>query len=230
MRKALCVVIVLLLVICVGLIFVVPLKWNTRSKLKFTLFGLLRHGSNKLSRMKGWRCLNTRVCKEILLIFHEVMGKYNVPFWLSEGTALGVRRERDFIHHDDDVDIALEIAHRSIIEESVVPELIEKHNFHVTKVWNRGRFITLTLKGETLDIDMIEEGKPCMSMTTTKMGSFRKYTGIKEFVSRLLPVSFLGKEFLIPDDSYFERIYGKNWLVPQGMNKCSKHKQVTKKN
>ena len=49
--------------------------------------------------------MNKKICHENLSLFHEIMKKLNIDFWLSDGTALGFKRNNDFITYDNDVDV-----------------------------------------------------------------------------------------------------------------------------
>ncbi len=87
------------------LVMCVPLSWTADPRLAFALGDSLR----ALRK----RPMNVAVCRENLLLLHTILSRAAVPFWLSEGTALGVHREGRLLPWDDDVDIGLHHDHDS---------------------------------------------------------------------------------------------------------------------
>lgn len=209
------VAIVIALSIFVFLMMLLPRhRWCRKSRVKFRLIDLVANGVRKVMLMKGSQCMNTQVCRENLFKFDDVMKHFGLTFWLSEGTALGAVREGRFIPHDDDVDVATFIENIDMVVQSVLPILVES-GFKVVKVWNEGRFITLERGGEYMDIDFVEEGKPCMFMTVGKVSNgFHQCDDLLRILQGLHRVEFLGRQFLVPGDDYLVHQYGPTWRVP----------------
>ena len=169
--------------------------------------------------MAGIDCLDAEACADNLRCLDDEMKRAGIPFWLSEGTALGVRRERAFIPHDDDVDVAVREGFRKAFMRDVLPRL-EKRGFVVAKVWNQGHFITLFRK-EALDIDFVEEGRSCMFLTRGKEMGFRgSCKSLEQFLANLNTISFLGRRFVIPGDDYYQYMYGEDWQTPNRSSTC----------
>ena len=93
-----CAVIVALL-----LFMIAPVPWLGHHS--FSLANASKNGIYKLKHHGFHVPLDRDVCDRNLKEFKYAMR--DVPFWLSEGTALGVIREGDFISHDDDVDVGI---------------------------------------------------------------------------------------------------------------------------
>jgi cytidyltransferase-like protein len=51
---------------------------------------------------------------EFLKLITSEFDKNNVPYWIDCGTLLGAYRESDFIEHDDDIDISVNIDHLNV--------------------------------------------------------------------------------------------------------------------
>lgn len=65
---------------------------------------------------------------EVLKIIHSCSKSENFQYWLDFGTLLGAYRDKDFIKHDDDMDIAVFYKDRNIIHESLI-----NHGFKIVK-------------------------------------------------------------------------------------------------
>lgn len=220
-KKALLILLVVVLVLT--LLCLTECKWNHRSSLKFRLVTYAQHAIRKGSLMSGMACLNARACKDNLCDFHDAMETAGIPFWLSEGTALGVRREGDIMAHDDDVDVSVHAVHLDHFVRDVVPAL-KRRGFAIAKVWNEGRFITFLRHGEALDVDFVSQGQVCMFDSKGKVG-WGHCCELDKMMQGLRPVTFLGRQFHIPDDEYLEFKYGKQWMKSDAAgNRCAARK------
>ncbi len=190
---------VMLLVICV------PLPWNADRRLAFALRDTLR----ALRK----RPMNVAVCRENLVLLHTILNRAAVPFWLSEGTALGVHREGRLLPWDDDVDIGLHHDHLDRFITTALP-LLRRCGFRVGGVLNGGMFINLVRKDEKVDCDFVAPGLPCMAMRTTRNRGVPTCDAILPHVRNLQRVEFLGRMFHIPAEPYFEVLYG-DWRTPR---------------
>jgi phosphorylcholine metabolism protein LicD len=56
---------------------------------------------------------------EFLKLITSELDKNNIPHWIDCGTLLGAYRESDFIEHDDDIDISVNIDHLNIVTNIV---------------------------------------------------------------------------------------------------------------
>jgi LicD family len=155
--------------------------------------------------------LNKEVCLENLAIIHDVFKKHKLQFWLSEGTALGFRRDNDFIEWDDDLDIGVWSKDVPKLKKAI-KDLKEK-NFVVGETRINGTFISLHRKGEKVDIDITGKDINCVANTNL---SFINGKPCKEFIHTLkfTPIKIKGRTYNLPSDDYLVILYGENWRTP----------------
>ena len=151
--------------------------------------------------------LNKEICTTNLILFKQTCDTCQIPFWLSEGTALGMRRNQDFIDWDDDVDIGIPIRYLPQFKKCAVP-LLKQQGFLFGNKLQNGTFWNLFRNNEKIDIDFTGYNNQCMSV----------YNKPCEFIIDTLSpfqyVLFKNNWFAIPSDKYFETIYGPEWHIP----------------
>jgi len=129
-------------------------------------FSLANTSKNAILKLKHWGFhvpLDRDVCDQNLKEFKSAMGP--VPFWISEGTALGAIREGDFILHDDDVDIGMWCSDLQQFNEEVIPELKRK-GFTLDWDLQNGTFMSFSRNWERLDVDVVSPDGECMAART----------------------------------------------------------------
>jgi len=143
------------------------------------------------------------------------MRETRVPYWLSEGTALGVFRAGALICGDDDVDFVVARRHREALLRRTVP-FLRTLGFEVIWIRNGGDFLEMyhTALGIMVDIDVVSEDRKCVTLQGAKHGAFVPCTGIGEVEETLVTRRYLGREFRLPSLPYYERVYGPGWRVP----------------
>lgn len=141
----------------------------------------------------------------ILAFVHEIFYRQGIPFWLSEGTALGFRRDNGFISHDDDIDIGIWIHDAPLLFNAI--DALKQVGFVVAESKRDGTFISLIWKELILDIDVTGPGKIC----TANFGSCDE---LIPHLQSFQQIYIFDKQFFIPQDSYFEYLYGKDWFIP----------------
>lgn len=159
--------------------------------------------------------MNIESAERALILLDDAMRETGVPYWLSEGTALGVFRDGGLIRWDDDVDVAVQLSHRETIVLHTLP-ILRSSGFDVIQVRNDGAFISMyhLRLGVLVDIDMVSEDGACMALQGTKRGRFIPCTGIDGVADALVTRTFLGREFWLPSEPYYARVYGPNWMIP----------------
>ena len=188
----------------------VPLPWSGTDYPRFELFRDVENYMIKNIHTKLHVPLNKNICYENLSLVHDILQKHDIFFWLSEGTALGFRRNNDFIDWDDDVDIA--IWEKDKDKLCTIIKEFKKEGFSYAgkgiSVFGINVPLKLHRKGEKIDIDI------------TGMNTFCVANG-KSDASELLnclydfdKIDIQGKIYNIPKEKYLVKLYGDNWMTP----------------
>jgi len=205
----LCIVILLLIIFIIFIIFI-ELPWS--KCISYSLKNLIKNRFIKLKHRTFHVPLNIDICKENLELVADILDKYKLKFWLSEGTALGAIRDGNFILYDDDVDIGMWYTDFDKFETLALPEL-QKNGFTCDQLIMNNTFIGLSRKGEKLDIDFTGKDIDCMSCKTTNAKCINCNILIDK-LSNMKYITFIGKQYLCPDIDYIEYLYGPNWKIP----------------
>lgn len=154
----------------------------------------------------GFAQLDKRIEEENLLIIKKILDKAEIPFVLVGGTLLGAIREKDFIEHDDDIDLALFYKDKQCFID-LLPAF-EKEGFVLAR-YDRHCIFSILRKGQFVDLDFFYEYNDSL------------YDGggwaiLKKFLDDLDYVDFKGERYLAPRDyeGYLESEYGENWRTP----------------
>ena len=201
----------MIIFILIFIILFIEIAWKGGQKFKAVAF--LKNFSYKLKHKILGLPLNLETCKENLLLFNESMNRFKIPFWLSEGTALGAVRDNSFIPWDDDVDVSFKYEYRESFLKNVLPILKQK-GFHFDFDNNNGNFIGLSRKKEKLDIDIVQENGFCMATQTKNAGYTSDCNVLIPYLNNMRQIQFLGTIFTVPGDDYLEFLYSKNWKTP----------------
>ncbi len=163
---------------------------------------------------------------ETLVKAKEALNSINVPFMLACGTALGFYRERNFIEYDPDIDITLFIENYT---DRIKPAMI-KHGFrflHQYGTVQNGLEWSFKLKPKIfpkLDFFFMYKEKDYYWRGSYMANDWAKVRAKREIPVQLrskfrpfkiFPVKFLDHEFNVPDITYIEQLYGKNWRLPK---------------
>lgn len=151
--------------------------------------------------------INKYICYDLMNEVADVMDKYNIKFWLSEGTALGIYRDNDLIEYDDDVDFSFrgDINNQyDIFLNFVIPEL--KHKGYLCSKINNLYFAIKN--GHFIDFDILIPGKICVAKGWGSSDIVIPYT------EKLNQIQWKDRTWNIPTIKYFEFLYGKTWNIP----------------
>jgi hypothetical protein len=203
------------LIIFILILFIpLPFWYNIR------LFDRIYYEILKQLIMAGMRRMNFKNCSENLILFDDIMKKCNIKYWLSEGTALGVVRDGDFIPWDDDVDVGLFYEEKEKFIKCGIPEL-RRAGFKL--VHNYKNWFSIVRKHEKMDIDIVQPGKFCIACKTHD-AKCRNCDAMIPFIKgNLRTVDFLGRQFVVPGDSYLEYLYGPTWRTPRKQTVLEKY-------
>lgn len=204
-----------------GILPVLELPLVRDWRLRLSVAAMVENYVYKWLHEWGWVPLNIAVCEENLRVLHRVFAEHEVPFWLENGTSLGVVREGGIIPYDDDVDIGMWGKYRDTFLDHILPDL-RKEGFYVGQVKGHTFFVLLR-KGEKVDVSMIDTHSPgamCDAPGSKKdMDTCAKQA---YYMRRVRPVTFLGRTFWVPPDDYMVYGYGKNWRTHDWRRDCKK--------
>lgn len=163
--------------------------------------------------------MNLEIAKEVFLEASEILNKFHVKYYLSDGTMLGAIREKDFILWDHDIDLRTPAKNWdfSICKEferngfrcrkSIIPMLYNNlpSGFNVYKQGiDFGLGLNYYYPPE--DIVVFLAGKPSSCGTLQPAGFYRGNHFI-DFLNIKVMIPF-------PPEDYLESIYGTNWRIP----------------
>ena len=136
---------------------------------------------------------------------HTIFKKYEVPFWLSEGTALGIFRDNDLITHDDDIDIGFHMKYYNKFINNIIPEL-QKNNYYVNNILN---LYWIEKNNFIIDINILEPN----NVSIYKF--YAPSNDIIPFLTEFYQKKWRNKIWNLPKENYYEYVYGKDWMIPQ---------------
>ena len=204
-------IIYIFILIFILLILFCPIPWS--GDLSFCLKDSLKSVYVKSKHKYLNKPLNKKICKENLETISQILNNLNLTFWLSEGTALGARRDKDFISHDDDVDLGMWYKDMSKFKKYAIP-LIKKNGFKIDLEAHKNTFIRLSRNMETIDIDFTGKDIECVACQT-KRANCKLCNTMLPYLKNMSYITFLGNKYLCPDVDYLEYLYGKEWNIPK---------------
>lgn len=173
-----------------------------------------------------------------------VFEKYNVPFFLTYGTCLGAIRDKDFIEHDDDIDLGV-VAHIDLKTRKEIGWLLydlgfkpQEVMFNVFGRWENteqgyngteesGIIVCEREVKFTIFFFTREHCKEC------ELEEYRCYPRLgapilistpSKFYNKLKEIKFHGEKFLVPDpvEDYLTWVYN-DWKDPMGRDHGKLH-------
>jgi len=155
--------------------------------------------------------INKDKCFKIMSEIDDILKKYKIKYYFSEGTALGLYRDGDLIDWDDDIDIAMEEKEYKLFLKKCLPELVNR-GYYLLYVYSghiNRNFLHLIKYGHLIDIENIINNKKCIS----KIGE--PCNELLPHIQKLTEKEWRGRRFPVPEESYYVYLYGKNWKVPR---------------
>jgi lipopolysaccharide cholinephosphotransferase len=154
--------------------------------------------------------MDKQVALENLLIIRDLFAEHGIPMFLTFGTLLGALREKDFIDHDDDVDVGVFERDRHAIL-ALMPEL-EKRGFKLLYVRSE-RLYKLERRKTELDFFVAVSKRTLRGRRWDLEG---KATIAARYLDRLDEIEFLGHRFPVPHVplGVVRSLYGRTWIVP----------------
>jgi lipopolysaccharide cholinephosphotransferase len=154
--------------------------------------------------------MDKQVAFENLLVIRDLFAEHGIPMFLTFGTLLGALREKDFIDHDDDVDVGVFERDRDAIM-ALMPEL-EKRGFKLLYV--RGERL-YKFERRTTELDFFVAASK-RTLRGRRWDLEGKATIAARHLDRLDEIEFLGHRFPVPHDALgvVRSLYGRTWNVP----------------
>ena len=161
--------------------------------------------------------INKQFAKEFLFNVDDVFKKYNIVFWLDNGTLLGSMRERDFIEWDEnDMDIGMytPIFLNYKLWGQIIAEL-EKINIKIVYTYGDSVFQCKKSNGTDTCVLDVHTVKKVNKEYYIEMNT-RWFFFPEEIFNQLDEIEFLGRKFKIPHNSekYLTMLYGETWKEP----------------
>lgn len=161
---------------------------------------------NSVSLYRGVKIIDKKKAGENLILLKKILDKNNISFQLAFGTLLGAVRDKDFITHDEDIDlIVFEKDKQKLLD--ILPELLNE-GFKVGRYDRRG-LLSIIRNGEYIDIYFFKKHSEGL---LTCSGILCPTT----FLVNSTKYEFRGNFYNIPIDyeGFFEFEYGENWKIP----------------
>jgi len=161
--------------------------------------------------------MNKKIALKNLIELDNIFRETNSEYWLSCGTLLGLYRDGDFISHDTDTDVCVNI---NSLNSKLLNTIIGK-GFKIGNVFGRlddGFEITLHKDGVKTDLFFFykKEGYWYHSVYShfTRINTLKHDYVFEPF--GLKETEFLGHKFITPDniESVIEQQYGEDWRKP----------------
>lgn len=155
----------------------------------------------------GGQRINKIISKENLLLFKKIADKVGLRYGLTWGTFLGALREKDFIEHDEDIDLFIRYEDKDLFL-SMLFELRD-NGFELIRYDRRETLASIMRKGEYIDLYLQKPVAP----------GFRESHGYpipENFILNLALYDFQGSQFYGAKDNenFMVYLYGENWLTP----------------
>ena len=152
--------------------------------------------------------INIDTCHKMLKDLDDCTKKHNIFFYLSEGTALGIYRNGDLLAWDDDVDIGIFAEDKERFETLVVPEMRKRGYVYNVELMPKMDLHFFLKDHHMMDVEIVDVRKHCIS---------KRQERCSELISHL---QFTKKKwrdlvFNVPKTSYYEYLYGKDWMIPK---------------
>lgn len=166
----------------------------------------------KVELFHGRKKINIEISTKNLLDFKKIVDDADIKFGIIFGTLLGAVREKNFIEHDEDIDIYVLDEDRQYFLEKL-PKLIDI-GFKIARY--EQDLLSIIRDDDYIDIYFFNKnnfgGRNCNSMTI-KLKYFESFD----------QVDFLGETFYAPYKhmEFIKEIYGDDWMVPKvGIHAC----------
>lgn len=166
--------------------------------------GVLRYNTHPL--FLGVKRIDKVIAAENLSLLKKKLEENHITFGLIAGTLLGAVREKDFISHDEDIDLFFWDEQRQELLD-LLPQLMLE-GFEVARYDRRG-LLSIIRKGEYIDLyffaPMCKGIRHCCGWCIPE-----------NFLLDTTELEFKGENYIVPRDykDYLVFEYGNNWQTP----------------
>ena len=155
-----------------------------------------------------------------LQIFHDLTKKNKIIYWLTGGTLLGFYRDKKFISHDLDIDVAVH-SH----DTAKLLRILAESNFKITHgfVNNKEELTEISLLSKNVKIDVYfsnhDDNHNCITDYYKKSSDDVLYHGVVTYspkIEEVIDEKFNGIEVSIPSNTVdcLISIYGPDFMTP----------------
>lgn len=171
---------------------------------------------DKVKTKKPKKVLNKEISLKNLSLLHSLLKKHNIPYWLQDGTLLGLTRDKDLISHDNDTDIGLFFS--DFKEKPWIIDEIAAHGFSLIRVlgeMDNSLLLTFVKDGEKVDFFFYYKNN-----NKVYHSSFTKFenqiVNYEYAPFNIKDITVKGFTFSVPENEvkFIETKYGSNWAVP----------------
>ena len=164
-----------------------------------------------------------------LIAASNAFNNVGIKFHIHYGTALGAIREKKFIKHDDDIDIA--VFYKDVNKASQVASIIKEMKLqgftHVRSLGQltSGKELTFELNDVPIDVFWVYDGEykgRALNIVMSYLGKcddFPKKKCVFGYTPyKTVPIKFLGNTYQTIPTSTIVEAYGPNWKTPLKYN------------
>ena len=169
---------------------------TSKGEYKFKPINLF-HGKKKINKKKA---------RENILLLRDILSKTDIRWGLIFGTLLGAIREKNFIVHDEDIDIYIFYEDKDKILDLIYE--FNKFGFDVARYEKKSLF-SIIRNNEYIDFYFFKKklfGRRCLDYYIPNL--FFKHSAKIKFFNQYFPT-------LNNAHKYLEFQYGKDWKVPK---------------
>lgn len=180
--------------------------------------------------LKKQSLLLQNVGEEALFAFFNVANQLKINFIPFFGTLLGIYRNHDFIKHDDDIDVVLDI--RCLSDDLLIS--LRKHGFEFNSIFVSSDFkgcqLPMKYKGLTCDINFLYVESDKISHIyipleiknhdwtfSGELNLFRCQDLVIPSIQEFIQYPFRNTEVMIPQNTkeILTLFYGKSFMIPK---------------
>ena len=188
------------ILIILSIVLILFIIWCTCSARGNRLISSIKYKELKMP-------ISQSLAKSHMNTLHSTLANCQIPFFLTEGTALGAIREQRVIPHDTDIDIGIDISYYNTFRECALPEF-KKLGFKVAKDINKKNdtFITIIKNYLYIDIFFMRKDGLCVDIPCEQM---------KRYYDNRITAMVYDKEYDCLPVEYIQEVYGPDWKTPK---------------